>query len=89
MRANRSLESAACFVGFLVIVVLTLITLAFLSFAIASLMASEWFYSSPFWAKWLICALFVVWFRAGHAITVFKKAWARILDYSPIGEEKA
>ena len=89
MRASRGLDVTR-FVLFLVIVVLTLLVLAFVSFAITSLMVSEWFVSSPFWAKWLICSLFVVWFRAGHAITFFKKAWARVFDHAPrpIGEER-
>jgi len=89
MRANnRGLVSVARFVGFLVIVALVLLVLAFVSFAIASLVGSEWFSSLPFWAKWLICALLVVWFRAGHTIAFFKKAWARVFDHSPTGGEE-
>ena len=91
MRASRGLDVTR-FVLFLVIVVLTLLVLAFVSFAITSLMVSEWFISLPFWAKWLICALLVVWFRAGHAIAFFKKAWGRVFDTrprAPTGEEMA
>ena len=89
MRANIGLESVTRFVLFLVIVVLTLLVLVFLGFAITLLMASELFVSLPFCAKWLITVLFVIWFRAGHAVVFFKKAWVRIFDHSPIGEEKA
>jgi len=87
MRANR-LAIVGRFVGFLVVTVLALLVLAFVSFAIASLVVSEWFISLPFWAKWLICALLVVWFRAGHAIAFFKKAWARVFNHSPTGGEE-
>ena len=79
----------ARFVIFSLIIALVLLVLALVSFAITSLMVSEWFISLPFWAKWLICALLVVWFRAGHAITVFKKAWARVFEQARhLGEEK-
>lgn len=87
MRANGRFEIAISLIVFSLLIALALLVLAMLSFAMASLMASEWFVSLPFWAKWLIVALFVVWLRSGHAITFLKKAWVRVFNPQLIGEE--